>query len=196
VLVGTRDTILDAAAHVVRTRGLNNATTKEIAKAAGFSEATLYKHFQDKEELFVEVLRARVPTFVPALKALIEHAGQDAVRDNLVGILRAAIAFYYDSFPMLAATFSEPQLLARHRDAQARRNLGPHRAIEGLAEYLQREQQQGRVDPRTSPMAAAALLLGACFNHAFLAAFAGRDLDPAVDEDFVESIVDTVGWAP
>ncbi|MGH3995405.1 MAG: helix-turn-helix domain-containing protein, partial [Pseudonocardiaceae bacterium] len=37
--MSTRDRILDGAAEVMRTRGLANTTTKEIAKAAGLSEA-------------------------------------------------------------------------------------------------------------------------------------------------------------
>ncbi|HEX4258089.1 MAG TPA: helix-turn-helix domain-containing protein, partial [Streptosporangiaceae bacterium] len=47
-MADTRDRILDAATHVMRTRGFARTTTKEIARAAGYSEATLYKHFQDK----------------------------------------------------------------------------------------------------------------------------------------------------
>ena len=43
----TRDRMLDAAYTVMRTRGLARATTKEIAREAGFSEAALYKHFED-----------------------------------------------------------------------------------------------------------------------------------------------------
>ncbi|GIH13754.1 TetR/AcrR family transcriptional regulator [Rugosimonospora africana] len=189
--MGTRDTILDAALHVVRTRGLNNATTKEIARAAGFSEATLYKHFDDKEELFVEVLRARVPTIMPAMKALLDQAGQDTVRDNLLRVARAAADFYTESFPMFAATFSEPQLLARHREALAERNVGPHRAVEGLAEYLDKERALGRVSAGADAPSVAAMLLGACFQYAFLAHFAGREPDPADLTSFCESIVDS-----
>jgi AcrR family transcriptional regulator len=188
--VGTRDTILDAALHVVRTRGLNNATTKQIAKQAGFSEATLYKHFEDKEDLFIEVLRARVPTFMPVLKSLIEQAGQGTVRDNLLRVTQAAADFYRESFPIFAATFSEPPLLARYRDTLARRNLGPHRAVEGLADYLGREQSLGRVGAGAAPAAVAAMLLGACFQYAFFDHFAGREPEPGDVAAFTGSLVD------
>ena len=48
--------ILDAAHELMLTVGLARATTKEIAKAAGCSEAALYKYFASKEELFIRVL--------------------------------------------------------------------------------------------------------------------------------------------
>ena len=41
----TRDAILDGALEVMRARGLARTTTKEIARASGFSEATLDKLF-------------------------------------------------------------------------------------------------------------------------------------------------------
>ena len=66
----TRDRILDAAAHVMRTLGFARTTTKEIARAAGYSEATLYKHFQDKTDLFLAVLKERLPSLGSTLSAL------------------------------------------------------------------------------------------------------------------------------
>ena len=36
----------------MRKVGLVRATTKEIARVAGYSEAALFKYFQDKDDLF------------------------------------------------------------------------------------------------------------------------------------------------
>lgn len=47
--------ILMAAAPVFARLGRAGATTKEIAKAAGISEALLYKHFPGKEALYAEL---------------------------------------------------------------------------------------------------------------------------------------------
>src|SRR2546423_3787632 len=107
--VGTRDVILDAAAEVMRTRGLGNATTREIARAAGFSEATLYKHFTDKADLLVAVLRER-STGLARLKQALDGTSDDLVA-SLADIARAAIAFYSEGFPMLASIFSQPDIL-------------------------------------------------------------------------------------
>ena len=83
--------MLDAAAHVMRTRGMARATTKEIAKAAGYSEAALYKHFRDKTEMFLAVLTERVPSTLGAVLAnLVQQAGEESVQDTLHELARAA----------------------------------------------------------------------------------------------------------
>ncbi len=47
-----KQSILTAAAPVFARLGRDGATTKDIAKAAGVSEALLYKHFSGKEALY------------------------------------------------------------------------------------------------------------------------------------------------
>lgn len=50
-----KQAILTAAAPVFARLGRAGATTKEIAKAAGISEALLYRHFPGKEALYAEL---------------------------------------------------------------------------------------------------------------------------------------------
>jgi AcrR family transcriptional regulator len=190
--LGTRDQILDAAAHVMRTRGFARTTTKAIAAAAGYSEATLYKHFQDKSDLFLAVLHERLPSFWPFVDELAAAPGAGALRDRLAAIARSAIAFYEESFPMSASLFSEPDLLAAHRAAVSRRDAGPHRPVEAVARYLLAEQQRGRVRSEVDADAAAGLLLGACFQYAFLRCFSQRPLDPEAADAYAASVADTL----
>ncbi|MFD1148323.1 TetR/AcrR family transcriptional regulator [Saccharothrix hoggarensis] len=173
----TRDLMLDAAAHVMRTKGLARATTKEIAKAAGFSEAALYKHFADKTDLFLAVLRERAPSDLRTLLHGLE-AGRGDVRATLVDIARAAIAFYVETFPIAASIFSEPTLLAAHRDALKAHGTGPGVLPRTLAEYLEAERDLGRLPAGMDPGSAADLLLGACHYQAFLGFFTDWPTDP------------------
>lgn len=181
----TREKIVSAAAQVMETHGLAKATTKEIARAAGYSEATLYKHFRDKEELFLNVLTERLPPFIEAMLDL--GPSDRPVRDQLTEVARLAIDFYARGVPIAASLFSEPGLLARHRQRLAAQNAGPRNAIHLLARYLRAEQGAGRI-ASINPDAAAALLLGACFQHAFLAVF----LDEPVDANAAHDLVDTL----
>ncbi|MEV0713104.1 helix-turn-helix domain-containing protein [Asanoa sp. NPDC050611] len=182
--MGTRDRILDAAAEVIRTRGMANATTREIAKAAGYSEATLYKHFTGKVELLVAVLRERTPGFAHLSRAL-GNAGSD-LTSGLTAIASAAIEFYTTSFPMLASIFSDPSILAAHTAGLHEVGAGPHRVNEAVVDYLRHQQKQGAIRPDADLYAAAALLIGACFQHAFLGHmnWSDRRPDSAAAESF------------
>ncbi|MEV0681255.1 TetR/AcrR family transcriptional regulator [Actinosynnema sp. NPDC050436] len=175
--MSTRDRILDAAAHVMRTKGLARATTKEIAKAAELSEAALYKHFQDKTGMFLAVLRERVPSDLGALVAGL-RAGEGEVRENLEAVARTAIGFYSETFPIAASVFSEPTLLAAHSELLRQRGAGPHAEVEALARYLAGEQRIGRLAASADPCATAGMLLGACHYHVFLGFFTEWPADP------------------
>ncbi len=51
----TRDRLIEAAIKVLATAGIAGSTTREIASTAGVSEVTLFRHFQNKEQLLSEV---------------------------------------------------------------------------------------------------------------------------------------------
>jgi AcrR family transcriptional regulator len=51
-----RRSIIEAARPLFAERGFHAVTVREIAKAAGISEALIYKHFPSKEELYNELL--------------------------------------------------------------------------------------------------------------------------------------------
>lgn len=53
-----RNAIVAAATKVFAEHGFHGTTTRELANAAGVSEALLYKHFPSKESLFTAILAA------------------------------------------------------------------------------------------------------------------------------------------
>jgi AcrR family transcriptional regulator len=185
----TRERILDAAYQVMSTLGLARTTTKEIARAAGYSEASLYKHFSGKTELFLAVLGERMPGLVELLTRLPGQAGEGIVAERLEEVAGQALRFYERGFPMLASLFAEPALLARHREAVAAAGAGPHLPVELLADYLRAERELGRIDRSVDPEAGAAMLLGACFQRAFLGAFGGEPIPAAERTRFAASLV-------
>ena len=194
----TREQIIDATASVIRSIGLGRATTKEIAQAAGLSEAALYRYFTDKMDLFVCVMGERVPQFISALSDLPERVGHRTVRINLEDIAREALQFYDHTLPIATALFAEPDLLARHQEQLRSKEVGPQRTIDMLGGYIRAEQRLMRLNQRADPDAAASLLLGACAGRALIRRFTGQ-LDSAEDDDrFVRQLVRTllIGLAP
>lgn len=186
--MSTRERILDAAEEILRTRGVAQATTKEIALASAVSEPTLYKYFSDKERLLLAVLQERLP----APSRVSVHPGQGAVEDNLADLAHAALTFYQRALPMLGALLADPQRMAAHRTAMSRHGAGPEKAVEAFAAYLRAEQEAGRIKGEADPAAAAALLVGACFHEAFLRYYAHGPGAEAAPRAHAESLARTV----
>jgi AcrR family transcriptional regulator len=67
-----KEAIVEAVRDVFAEKGFDGTTTRELAKAAGVSEALLYKHFPSKESLYAAMLDgcSKGPTFAEATRIL------------------------------------------------------------------------------------------------------------------------------
>jgi AcrR family transcriptional regulator len=54
-----RQQLIDAAVRVFADRGFRGATTREIAVAAGVTEAVIFQHFPDKDSLYAAILEQK-----------------------------------------------------------------------------------------------------------------------------------------
>jgi AcrR family transcriptional regulator len=186
-----RERILDAAARVMREKGLAKTTTKLIAAAADYSEATLYKHFADKQELFLAVLDERTPPvrIDPAA------AGHGDLAANLAQLAEQLMNFFAHTFPIAASIFSSPELLVDHRQGVTSRGRGPRAPLVSVRSYLDAERDSGRLPADADTDTAAKLLIGAAFHQGFLAAFDGLDHVPdaaAKAAEFAAAIAKTL----
>lgn len=205
--MSTRDRILDAAARVMTERGIAATTTRAIAAAASCSEALLYKHFADKQQIFLAVLLERMPTIAGssdratgatgatestgAPMTAAESGATDAATDaeRLAELTRRLFDFFVRSFPISVSIFGSPELLAEHRAAIRAHGYGPEGAIALVAGQLRRDRQSGAFTASGDLEAMASVLVGFAFHQAFLATFDGRDSLPA---EAVERAVATV----
>ena len=143
--------------------GLAKATTKEIARAAGCSEALLYKHFREKEEIFLGVLKHRLPSLTATLAALPDQAGTGSVRERLVEVVDVGVRFYEGGLAIGSSMLGDPELVRRHREWMVSRGVGPQVANRMLADYLRAEQKAGRVATGVDARRQADLLVD-CFD--------------------------------
>jgi AcrR family transcriptional regulator len=186
-----RERFLDGAIEVMRSRGFAAATTKEIARAAGLSEAMLYKVFRDKIDLFLAVLTERMPRVALVRDGGAEQAGHGGLDANLERLTAELLAFYLETFPIAASVFSDPRLLSHLRDA-LRDDGGPQVNVDAVTRYLAAEQQAGRVAATVEPAAAAEMLVGACLHRAFLTSFYGGNLSERDRRRFAADIINAL----
>jgi AcrR family transcriptional regulator len=84
-----RGLILDAARKVFEAEGLDGASLRAIAAAAGYTPAALYFHFESKEAIYAEVLRGSLANLGQAVTRAISRTKAPAGR-----LRAAAIAFF------------------------------------------------------------------------------------------------------
>ncbi|MFE6687291.1 ScbR family autoregulator-binding transcription factor [Streptomyces sp. NPDC057743] len=72
----TRRAVLEAAAHVIGTRGYEAATMAEIIQRAGVTKGAVYFHFRSKDALARAVIREQTDPFVPPVS---DSRLQDAI---------------------------------------------------------------------------------------------------------------------
>src|SRR6187551_146778 len=91
-----RGLILDAARKVFEAEGLEGASLRAIASAAGYTPAALYFHFDSKEAIYAEVLRGSLVKLGTAVSRATLNSRTPADR-----LHTAAMAFfhYYDDNP-------------------------------------------------------------------------------------------------
>ncbi len=191
---GFRRQILEAARRIVDEQGLHAATTRHIAALAGCAEGTIYRHFEDKHALFLELVGDSFPEFVALVDELPERAGRAEVRDALLQLGRAATTFYRAVLPFVGGAIVDRELLEQQRRRFADEERGPLHAFRQVERYLRAERDLGRLAPGASPSHAAAALLGACFARAFLDVWLGegRPGQAETDEAFVAGVVDAL----
>ncbi|MGL9617358.1 helix-turn-helix domain-containing protein [Bradyrhizobium sp. U531] len=84
-----RELILDAAKQVFAAEGLEGASLRAIAVHAGYTPAALYFHFDSKEAIYAEVLKASLASLGAAVDQAVAQARTSAQR-----LKAAAMAFF------------------------------------------------------------------------------------------------------
>jgi len=87
-----REAIVGAVQEVFARNGFDGTTTRALARAAGVSEALLYKHFPSKESLFAAMLDACAQG--PAFTEFTRILGLKASTATLVAMVHFTISYY------------------------------------------------------------------------------------------------------
>ena len=134
-----RELILDAARKVFEADGLDGASVRAIAAAAGYTPAALYFHFESKEAIYAEVLRTSLANLGLAVSGSILRTKTPA--DRLRAAAMAFFRYYADNPRDLDLGFylfrggMKPHGLGKERDEML--NSALESALRPIAEAAQ-----------------------------------------------------------
>ncbi|TET54333.1 MAG: TetR/AcrR family transcriptional regulator [Actinobacteria bacterium] len=102
VVSNRKQLILEDVKEVFAKKGFYGSTSKDLAKAAGVSEALLYKHFPSKESLFKESLKTALEPY----KRLTETKDQ-GITNRLRHIANNFLRLDDETFKLLLFSYME-----------------------------------------------------------------------------------------
>jgi AcrR family transcriptional regulator len=175
---GTRATILSSALRLFAESGFAGASIRDIAKVAGVRSATLYGHFESKEQILAALIESAHREHYRRLSTALLESGADPV-DQLSAVVRAHVLMHAE-YPMLTVVAnSELHALSAELGAGARSFR--RRSEELIADVVRRGTELGAFDPVHPWMALAAIgAMGIRVANWFTAEF---ELDAAAVAD-------------
>ncbi|MBD0344382.1 MAG: TetR/AcrR family transcriptional regulator [Coleofasciculus sp. Co-bin14] len=109
----TRHRILQAAQHLFASRGYDGTTTRDLASAASVAEGTLFRHFENKKAILIEVAtQGWVEILTDLLTELSEMGSYKAVAQ----VMRRRMMRMHENADMMKVCFMEAQFHPELRD--------------------------------------------------------------------------------
>jgi AcrR family transcriptional regulator len=182
--INTKERLIQAAIDVMAQAGIGGATTKEIAKVAGMSEVTLFRHFQNKEQLLRSVAQYMTRKQVEALSRTEECTGD--LRTDLLHYARIYDERLEEYQALIRIFIGEAERYPQEAQSFLQEGVIPLR--NSLIAYLDRHKNQGNLSLELDVALAVDLftgmiLVGALRRHIPLTRHYSRDR-------YVESCID------
>jgi AcrR family transcriptional regulator len=154
--------ILEVATELFAQHGFNGVTTRQIADAAGITEAIVFRHFATKDDLYWEVLSAKCASD-DVKQRLEEKLGRDVEPVEIFSAIARDV---------LNRNFGDPgksrlllfSALENHRLSQRFFKTYMSEWYELLASYIRRQIDDGKFR-NVDPLLAARGFIGMCFHH-------------------------------
>jgi AcrR family transcriptional regulator len=145
------EAVLEAAKAVFVEQGFG-ASTREVARRAGISEAVLYQRYKTKAALF---FAAMIP---PPIELPRAGGGAPNIEAELGDLAASMMRFYRDAMPVFLQVMTHPSFRLTdlaHRES----HLKLHGLLDAIAACLERHRAQGSISSDGARIQAATLTL-------------------------------------
>ena len=184
-----REQLIHVAIQVFSKKGFNGATTKEIARAAGVTEALIFRHFPSKEALYEAILRWKVER--SGLEEKWSELRLRAERRDDSGVFRlvasSLLDFHRENVDFLRLMFYA--ILEDHQLADTFRERQVVPIYEFLTEYVSLRQREGAFAAEVDPGAAVRAIIGVPFYHSLVSNLFRCNILQIADEEAVDTFI-------
>jgi TetR/AcrR family transcriptional regulator len=180
-----RRQLIESALDLFARNGFKGTTTKEIARAAGVTEAMIFRHFPSKQALYMAVLDFKVQSI--GLVEWLKETQNCIDRNDDAGLVRAIMSGIlhgfrddprYERVKLFAALEGHEVGLSHYRQFAIP-------IFQLLRDYLLRRQREGALR-ELDPAAVMAAVSGMAQNYAVLTSMFGFNSPDLTDEQVIE----------
>lgn len=181
----TSQRIIDATMSLIRDNGYVATTTKDIARAAGVNECTLFRKFKSKKDIVLtgvaqEKWRGNVtPEIFQNITWELQH--------DLTMFMNEYMERMTPDFVKLSIGLRAPQL---YEDTASFIMKVPQSFLSSLVEYFQKMEELGKL-PHMDFECLAMTIFSSTFGYTFLRASFDDQLSPVQQQEFIRQSVET-----
>lgn len=181
----TSQRIIDATMSLIRDNGYVATTTKDIARAAGVNECTLFRKFKNKKDIVLtgvaqEKWRGNVtPEIFQNITWELQH--------DLTMFMNEYMERMTPDFVKLSIGLRAPQL---YEDTASFIMKVPQSFLSSLVEYFQKMEELGKL-PHMDFECLAMTIFSSTFGYTFLRASFDDQLSPVQQQEFIRQSVET-----
>ena len=176
----TSQKIIDAAMILVRDRGYVATTTKEIAKAAGVNECTLFRKFKNKKDIVLQGV-SQAQWRAGVTQDIFKQVTWD-LQTDVEMFMRAYMDRMTPDFVNLSIGLRAPQL---YEEASPMIMKVPQAFLTSFTDYLKQMYEREKV-AQADFEALSLTIFSATFGYTFLSASFGDRLSQVEKEDYIK----------
>ena len=109
--------IIDAASKILTESGVNRLTIKNLAKEMQFSESAIYRHFDSKQEIILEMLYYLAEMLDDIYST--SYAHDDDPEDKLLQLINNKLLFFKENPHFTVVVFSDGLLEGSQKENEA-----------------------------------------------------------------------------
>jgi AcrR family transcriptional regulator len=186
LIAARKNQILDAAAKVFAEKGFPRATIKDVARAAGIADGTIYNYFENKEALLAGIWDRMNRDDETSLKAAIEEG--TPLREYLRKSLQEEIDYLQPHLPEVFRVLLSEMLVNKNMRDKFYQNAKPGYSI--AEQYAQMLMERGEIQSTDSAMTTR-LIASVLFGMVMLMAM-GDEYLLAKEDQLVDAITEFV----
>ena len=181
----TSQKIIDATMSLIRDRGFVATTTRDIAKAAGVNECTLFRKFGGKKDIALKGMEQEkwLANITPELFKQVTWE----LQSDLTMFMSAYMEKITPDFVNLSIGLRAPQI---YEEVAPHIIKIPQAFLTSLIEYFEEMERRKKLPPQDFE-SLAMTIFSATFGYTFLSASFGQKLTKVEKEDYIKKSVDT-----